>query len=199
MAKANQAAFDIGQLADRLAQGYYMHTAAMEVATDPRVKAIGGKMVGGPVPVGHVARLDGTRHAFSFPHFLALASTNQAMMDDLARTWLVGSLLTVGDALSLHHYFDRAPELELLRHLRNGVAHGNRFRIDNPASLTKFPAHNRLAWIRSDTKAEFEISAALQHQPVLFQFMGPGDVLDLLMSVGIYLCRIGTGAPPRKS
>jgi hypothetical protein len=70
------------------------------------------------------------------------------MVDELARVWLVGALLTVGDALARHHYFDRAPELELLRHLRNGVADGNVFNIDNPDTLAKFPAHNRLASLR---------------------------------------------------
>ena len=73
-------------------------------------------------------------------------------------------------------YFDRAPELELLRHLRNGVAQGNSFRIDNPKKLTKFPAHNLLAWAKSDSKAVFEITPSLHDQPVLFDFMGPGDI-----------------------
>ena len=122
--------------------------------------------------------------------------------------------------LKRHGYFDRAPELELLRHLRNGVAHGNLFRIDNPTEITKFPAHNRLAWVKSDSKAIFEITPSLRNQPVLFDFMGPGDILepdrirrvvekicrlgtedalwinvDLLMSVGLYLIRMGNGDP----
>jgi hypothetical protein len=78
------------------------------------------------------------------------------MVDDLDRLWLVGALLTIGDALKQHRYFDRAPELELLRHLRNGAAHGNTFRIKNPKELEEYPAHNRLAWVKSDTKAEFD-------------------------------------------
>jgi hypothetical protein len=73
------------------------------------------------------------------------------------------------------------------------LAHGNAFRIENLKHLAKFPAHNRLAWIRSDSKAEFEITPNLQNQAVLFDFMGPGDILDLLMSVGLYLVRMGNG------
>ena len=111
---------------------------------------------------------------------------------NLDRRWLVGALLTIGDALAKHSYFDHAPELELLRHLRNGVAHGNTFRI-NLKLLAKFPAHNRLAWVRSDSKAEFEITPNLQNQPVLFDFMGPGDIIHLLMLVGLYLIRMGNG------
>jgi hypothetical protein len=37
--KASQAAFDIGQMTDRMVQGYYMHLAAIQVATDPRAVA----------------------------------------------------------------------------------------------------------------------------------------------------------------
>lgn len=196
--KANQAAFDIGQLAQRMSSGLYMHTAAITLATDARAKSLGPSTLPGHiVPIGYITRKDGTSHAFHFHYYLDQARAEPAMIEDLARIWLVGSLLAIGDALSKHNYFDRAPELELLRHLRNGVAHGNAFRIDNPASLSKFPAHNKLAMIRSDTKAEFQISAKLHNLPVLFDFMGPGDVLDLLISVANYLIRMGNGDPLR--
>jgi len=196
--KANQAAFECGQLAERMAQGYYAHKAAIEVATDSRAKALAPAVQPGQiVPVGYVARKDGTQIIFHYQHFLDQARTNPTMVSVLERVWLAGSLLAIGDAASVHGYFDRAPELELLRHLRNGIAHGNCFRIDKPASLAKFPAHNKLAWVRSDTKAEFEITPALQGQTVLFDFMGPGDVLDILMSVGLYLIRMGNGDPLR--
>jgi len=192
--KVNQAAFDCGQLAELMAQGYYAHTAALAVATDPGAKALVPTVQPGfIVPVGFVRRKDGTQLAFHYHFYLDQARSNPAIADDTERVWLVGSLLAVGDAASLHRYFDRAPELELLRHLRNGVAYGNRFRIDNPASLVKFPAHNKLAWTRSQGKAEFEINPALKGQTVLFDFMGPGDVLDVLMSVGQYLIRMGNG------
>src|SRR5258708_40075092 len=114
------------------------------------------------------------------------------MVADLERLWLVGALLTIGDALEKQSYFDHAPELELVRRLRNGVAHGNTFRIKLKL-LAKFPAHNRLAWVKNDSKAEFEITPNLQNQPVLFDFMGPGDILHLLMSVSLYLIRMGNG------
>ena len=197
--KANQAAFEVGQLASRMASGYLAHKAAITVATDPRAKMlVPPKQPGFIVSVGYVARKDGTQHVFHFDHFLDQARKDSAVAHDLEHMWLSGSLLAVGDALSMHGYFDRAPELELVRHLRNGIAHGNTFRIDNPQSLAKFPAHNRLADIRGDLKAEFEITPHLHGQPVLFNFMGPGDVLDLLMSVGLYLTRMGNGDPLRR-
>jgi hypothetical protein len=196
--KANQAAFDVGRLAERMAQGYYAHSAAISVASDPRAEAlVPSTPPGFVVPVGYVIRKDGTQHVCHFRHFLHLAATDADLARDLPRIWLAGSLLSLGDALTQHAYFDRAPELELLRHLRNGIAHGNVFRIDNPANLSKVPAHNRDAWVKSDLKTVFEITPTLQGRPVLFDFMDPGDVLDILMSVGLYLIRMGNGDPLR--
>jgi hypothetical protein len=77
------------------------------------------------------------------------------------------------------------------------VARGNVFRIDNPNGLERFPAHNKEALIMSDRKAEFKITASLDGKSVLFDFMAPGDVFDLLMSVGLYLIRMGNGDPLR--
>ena len=198
MAIVNQEAWDISQMAQRMSDGYFMHLAVIQVATDPRAVVLSPNVEPGQmVPVAYVHRKDGTRHVFHFTHYLAEAGKNPAMVDDLDRVWLAGALLAIGDALKRCGYFDRAPELELLRHLRNGVAHGNSFRIDKPKELAKFPAHNRLASVRSDRKAVFEITQSLQNQPVLFDFMGPGDVLDVLMSVAIYLNRMASGLPLR--
>jgi hypothetical protein len=195
--KANQAAFDIGQMAHRMFEGYYMHLAAIQVAKDPRAIALSPNVEPGQMgPVGRIHHKDGTRHEFAFAHYLAQARINPVMVADLDRLWLVGALLTIGDALEKQSYFDHAPELELLYHLRNGVAHGNTFRI-NLKRLSKHPAHNRLACVRSDSKAEFEITSNLQGQPVLFDFMGPGDILHLLTSVSLYLIRMGNGDPLR--
>jgi hypothetical protein len=42
----------------------------------------------------------------------------------------------------------------------------------------------------------YEITPALEGQPVLFDFIGPGDVLDLFNFVAWKLIRIGNGDPP---
>jgi hypothetical protein len=197
--KANQAAFDAGQLAERMSEGYYSHLAAITIAKDPtRAVLLAPELRAGYiVPVSEVRRKDGTSHSFHFLHFLSLAGSDTVIAGELERIWLTGAILRLGDVLAQSCYFDRAPELELLRHLRNGAAHGNRFRIDKPASLAKFPAHNRLALVRSDSKAIFEITPDFQGHEVLFSFMGAGDVLDLLMSIGLYLIRMGNGDPLR--
>jgi hypothetical protein len=188
-----KAALDLGQMAHRMVEGYYMHLAAIHVAKDPRAIFLSPTVEQGQmVPIGRIRHKDGTRHEFHFTQYLAQAGTNPAIAEDLDRVWLVGALLTIGDALKRHSYFDHAPELELLYHLRNGVAHGNTFSI-NVKRLHKYPAHNRLAWVRSDSKVEFEITPNLQNQTVLFDFMAPGDILHLLMSVSRYLTQMGMG------
>jgi hypothetical protein len=94
----NQAAFDIGQMTERMVQGYFMHLAAIQVAKDPRAVALSPNVEPGQiVPVAYVARKDGTRHVFHFTHFLAQAGSNPAMVGDLDRVWLVGALLALGD------------------------------------------------------------------------------------------------------
>jgi hypothetical protein len=144
-----------------------------------------------------VKRKDGTEHAYHFALYLPRAGTDVFLATVFEQVWLAGSLLKLGDTLAQHQYFDRAPELELVRHLRNSIAHGNRFRIDNPNNLTKFPAHNRDAWSRNDTKAVFEITPAVHGQSLLFDYMGAGDVLDVMTSVGLYLIGMGNGDPLR--
>jgi len=196
--KANQAAFDAGQLAERLAAGYCTHLAAIFIASEPRAEQLAPEVLPRQnVPTGSIKRKDGTKHTFHFVHYLRVARTSLAMRNELEQVWLAGSLLKLGDVLAQNQYFDRAPELELIRHLRNGIAHGNRFRIDKPENLTRFPAHNRDAWVKSDTKAVFEITKNLQDQPVLFEYMEAGDVLDVLLSAGLYLIRMGNGDPLR--
>jgi hypothetical protein len=185
--------FEIGRLAQRMAQGYYAHKVAIEIAKDPRADALVASADDG------VSRKDGTGHAYNTRHYLDYARANPVMVEDLKRVWLVGSLIAIGDALSDHDYLNHAPLLELIYHLRNGVAHGNTLtfavRQDTPGlrRLKKYPAHNKQARVKT---AEFDIEASLEGKPVLFDFMGAGDVLDLLMSVEIYLTRIRELKPP---
>ena len=187
-------AFDVGRLAHRMVQGYYAHSAAIEIARGPDAKTLASESPLGQI-ASYVTRKDRTQHIFDLPYYLGQAHTNPEIVDELPRIWLVGSLLTLGDALSRlrRSYLNHAPILELIYHLRNGIAHGNIFYFDNDCRrrLKKYPAHNRTARVKSRTGAEFEIVADdLHRKPVLFDFMGPGDVLDLIASVEVYLTRI---------
>ena len=120
--------------------------------------------------------------------YLDLFRENHDLQSRSLRSWAMGALLTLGDELGAHGYFDRAPILELVYHLRNGMAHSNRFHIDagGRKALGKHAAHNRDARVKSPLGTVFEITPGLTGQ-ILFDFMGPADVIDLLQSVEVYL------------
>ena len=178
----NLDAFRTARLAHRLGGGYCIHSAIIDVAS--------GVDRGEPIRweiTREVVRKDGTKHVFSFDYYLREAFDDLKTKDDLDRVWLAGGLIALADALDREGYFDRAPHLELVRHLRNGISHGNRFRIDNPAKLAAHPAHNFLASVRSPAGTSFEVTAASQGKTVMFDFMGPADFVDLFMSVETHL------------
>jgi hypothetical protein len=191
--KANQAAFEVGQLARDMARGYAAHIAAIRIA--PRLDPKMAVQLIADYPSDSVQRKDGTKWSFDTQDALISAVADKAIAAELPRVWLAGSLLAVGDALKAHDYFGHAAEFELVRHLRNGIAHGNRFDIRDRDKLKKYPAHNRDAFFRSPNNTIFEITPALNGQPVLFDFMSAGDVLDLLSSVGARLEQMGRGEP----
>ena len=188
--KANQAAFDVGQLAWDMARGYATHIAVSRMA--PRIEPRAFVRLIGDYLTDFVLRKDGTKWSFDTQDALG-GVADKAIATELPRVWLTGSLLAVGDALKEHDYFGHAPLFELVRHLRNGIAHGNRFDIRYPDDLEKYPAHNRDADYRGPNSSLFEITADRDGEPVLFEFMGAGDVLDLLHSVGARLDRMGRG------
>ena len=135
---------------------------------------------------------DGSRYEFNLKHYLELARED-VIAAEFDRSFAAGALLALGDALAAHGYFDRAPELELVRHLRNAVAHGNRFEIRNPTELQTHPANNADAWGRSGSV--LEITPNSQGRVVLFDFLAPGDVVGVLRSVEDHLV-FGPSEPP---
>lgn len=200
--KVNQKAFDTGRLAEQLQQGYYEFSAVMGVASNRNSLMLSPEVLPGhQVPIGKVRRKDGTEHAYHFQFYLQNVIDKPQLREEFEKTWLTGALLRLGDALQKNDYFDHAPELELVYHLRNGLAHGNKFNIDKSGQqrLRKYPAHNRLAWVTGDSGEVFEIDASLNGTEVLFAYMEAGNLLDLFMSVGLYLIRMGNGDPLRNS
>ena len=177
-------------------QGYLSHHAAMAVVRDPRAAQI-LPPTGKNVPEGIVHGSGGEiRIVYDFRHFLADA-TRLTREEEYDRVWLTGALMTLGDALRQHAYFDRAPELELIRHLRNAVGHGNRFRIDSPASLAKFPAHTRDAEPQpgNNRGGYIEITPSLHGKPCLFDYIEAWELVTLFQAVGGYLRRLADGPP----
>lgn len=181
-----EAALNISHLAERLFQGYFTYVTAIHVATDDRVESLVPPILPGQiVPIGIIKGKHGGHHEFDFKYYLGLAKSDELIVSQLDIIWFSGSLLLIGDELSKQNYFDRAPILELIRHLRNGIAHGNRFKIDNLSSLIRFPANNHSG--STDKKEKFEITAALNDRTVLFDFMQAIEIHNLLRAVSNYL------------
>jgi hypothetical protein len=155
------------------------------------------------VSVLHVPRDDGTYHTFWFDHFLGQVREPQ-LVEDFKRAWLAGSLLTIGDALGAANYFnqtpDAEPEAELVRRLRNGIAHGNEFSIrgnnivDPNTRHLRRPAHNR-RYAQVLSMSEYEVDTHLNGKKVLFDYGGPAAILDILTALGWHLTRTACGFP----
>jgi hypothetical protein len=131
---ANPAAHEIMTLIERLIMQYNSHFVAMLVARDPRSASLAPPVENGKmVPLFRLP--DGTMAHFH--HYLSECRNNETQKD-FDSVWLVGALLTVDDKIKRKGYFGHAPEAEMVRHLRNGVAHGNRFKfyskVINPAT-----------------------------------------------------------------
>lgn len=177
---------DVGELASQLRYGLYAHAAILQIARDPRAtKLAPAESFPGESPSSAVTCKDGSTRPFYWHYALEQAETDSTLRELLDRAWCISSLILLGDRLAEDDYFDRAPILEMVRHLRNGIAHGNRFTILNASELAKWPAHNRNASCSSTEP--LEINAELNGKQILFDFMAPGDVLDLLISVWAHL------------
>jgi len=191
--KPNQAAVDVGQLAYDLTRGYGAYSAALIIAE--RLDAQTLFDLTSNRNVGKLPRKNGNPLRYNIQGFFGHLR-RPAVAEELPRVWLASALLAVGDALAKNDYFDHAPELELVRHLRNGIAHGNRFDIRDPDKLKKFPAHNRDVRPKNPASGTFAITPTLDGQPVLFDFMEAGDVVELLRAVSFHLTRIGEANLP---
>lgn len=179
-------AHEVGLLARRLTIGSYVHAASMDAIRSPSIDVLAPPTDGDEVsPAGVIERLDGTTLAYDWSYAVDAARTDTVLRQELDRAWLVNALVVLGDRLAAEGYFDRAPILEMVRHLRNGVGHGNRFEIRKSTDLGMWPAHTREAAHRG--QRTFEITPDLHGATVLFDYMGPGDVVDVLISAGTHL------------
>ncbi len=139
-----------------------------------------------------VLRKDGSGYRFNRAHYLREKYDVPQTVAEMERAWFVGALMTAADALDYYSYFDRSTCLELIFHLRNGLGHGNAFDFNGRKKrLAQYPAHNRESMERG--MIDFEITLNLQKKPVLFGFMGPGDVLDVLQAATRRLADIALG------
>jgi hypothetical protein len=177
----NQRAVDVATLAQRMVSQYFSHVVAMHVARDPRAGQLRPQIESGQiVSVLKIPRRDGNTMIMSFDHYLA-EGRNPEARDDFDKAWLVGALLLVGDALGANAYFGHDPEAEMIRHLRNGIAHGNHFSfhpnvINQATQKLKYPA-NIFRYAAQCVMPMHEIEAHMQGTEVLFVWGGPDAII----------------------
>jgi hypothetical protein len=195
----NQAAVDVATLAQRMVSQFFSHHAALYVARDTRVQKFAPPIeTGQHVPVLKIPRRDGSAMIMSFDHYLAEGRKPETKQD-FDKVWLIGALLMVGDALGTNEYFGHIPEAEIIRHLRNGVAHGNRFSfrpdvIDKTSAKLKHPA-NIFRYAGRQVMPMHEVDTDRQGTEVLFVWGGPDAIIDCLTVLGVHLWNMGHGIP----
>lgn len=195
----NQAAIDVAVLVQKVTSHYFAHVAAMHVARDQRAQAFSPSVEPGQiVPVLKIPRRDGNQMIMHFKHFLALNKEPETV-EAFDRVWLTGALLTVGDALRGNGYFNHEPEVEIIRHLRNGIAHGNKFEfhsrvVDQRSGVLKHPA-NIFRYSDLQKMPRHQIDTQLAGAEVLWAWGGPDAIMDCLTVLGIHLWNIGHGLP----
>src|SRR4051794_18756454 len=111
------AATAVARLAESLKKDLFVHHAAITLARQPGASALS------PLAAGNALVAEGHLRAgvrYPLPHYLAIAG-QPGRQEQFERVWLAGALLTLGDALGDHRYFDRAPILEMVCHLRYGA------------------------------------------------------------------------------
>lgn len=201
---------DVGLLAQEMYNGYCAYAGIASIARHPHTAAVLEKLKSensgpAPVPIERVERKDGSAIYYDLVHFVRNVSQSPDYREVHDRLWLSGALLTLGDELARASYFDKGPDLEFIRHLRNGIAHGNRFHFvgnqpSRPAHFTgpegRFMPADGTTTAPGDSHT-FRIVPGLHGMPVLFDFIGPGDICDLLLFVSNRLIRIGNREAPR--
>jgi hypothetical protein len=115
------------------------------------------------------ARQDGTMHQVkNYGPLVDQLRSNSSFNIEYMGLLVQTVFLNVGDELARHSYFDRTPELEYFRHIRNALGHGNKFHFTGKEPVRPASFRGRM------------LSSALNGQSVVFEYMGPGDAMDLL-------------------
>lgn len=118
---------------------------------------------------GIIDRNIGGGHSLKLEDSIKFLDQNNAARYEFLTTIGGGMILSIGDRFAKYDYFTKTPELLFLRHLRNGIAHGNKF--DIRTSSGKF-------WKEAKFR-NLEIKSSLNGHKVLGEFIQMGDVMML--------------------
>lgn len=153
-----------------------------------------------PMPIDYTVALPlprkrGGDHSYSFQHYLQQAFEHPEVAAQLKAAWFASAIVTAADALSAHNYFNRPPLLEMIYHLRNGIAHGNKFTFTPKcvARLKDHPANTFSIDGSRSPDTDFNIDVSLSGTGVLFDYLGPGDVIAILQHASVYMFKLSNG------
>lgn len=147
---------------------YAVYGVMMWEHNRPEVQRVVANDLADPTANIGAFRNDGSRYELYLQPIMARAQTPAFNLFYL-RMSMIMAIATVADELQRLNRIDASPEIQFFRHLRNACAHGNRFHLKK--GEPKRPAKFRSLEVLS------------KHHgvgPVLFDFIMPGDVLDLL-------------------
>ena len=173
--------YQTAKLAEDLFAGLLGFHAALALIADDRILGLVPPVLPGQfVPTGSLTYKSGQLGStYHFTHYLDHLRSPQNR-EAIERLWASNALIRLGQELSRYGYFDRDPCFELVRHLRNAVAHGERFLISSPKGLLAHPAHLAAGLV------SWEITPAL-NGVALYDFVAVGDIASIIQLVGIHL------------
>jgi hypothetical protein len=88
---------------------------------------------------------------------------------------LIAAIIVIGDLVKNLGLDERTPLIEFVRHIRNGLGHGNKFTFEGKKTL------------REARFQSFVITRDLEGEKVLFGYLGPGDIFQMLDDLAQYL------------
>jgi hypothetical protein len=131
-------------------------------------------------------RKDGSYYATSVDLREAVdkVKLNTDLLVTFSKALLMSFISLIGDEVQRNSLYSKfsSPELEFLRHIRNAVSHGNQFFFKSYDDGTQEPK-------RPASFKQFTLAPSLDGSS-LWDFIWPGDLLELLDHVAIYLRQV---------
>lgn len=121
---------EIADLIDRLKGNYALSAIGLALTVNENAEDLmcqAGVSVKDSIRVSRSKGYD--KYELPIAPYVQGPETAHAQQKAMVQSWLELSILHVGHQLAANSYFDRAPVLKFFRHIRNGVAHGNRMNV----------------------------------------------------------------------
>lgn len=121
---------EIADLIDRLKGNYALSAIGLALTVNENAEDLmcqAGVSVKDSIRVSRSKGYD--KYELPIAPYVQGPATAHAQQKAMVQSWLELSILHVGHQLAANSYFDRAPVLKFFRHIRNGVAHGNKMNV----------------------------------------------------------------------